>query len=250
MEKLRLDVLEPLRRKTRFSAFPSPKFRRAFSLIELLVVLVVLVALVALAFPGMQSASRSAKQAKNTGNLRAIGAAALGFAADCNGHLPPHGTLHQKYSTISYEVGQFSTPGFMAPPSWLVSKAIPFGGSDMDRLQPDQFYSPFSLGFEGRGKGRFFQLGKKGQIGYMFYYLPRKSMSTDILSTVYNDTVREDPNTPLYSDFCAFRQGQTTASTCGVLYLGGHVKIFQQNEINGISPRGWGDVINFFRKNH
>lgn len=60
-----------------------------FTLIELLVVIAIVAILAAIAVPALTGAMDSSKNAKCVGNLRGIGAAALAYAADNNGRLPP-----------------------------------------------------------------------------------------------------------------------------------------------------------------
>lgn len=62
---------------------------RGFTLIELLVVIAIIAVLAAIAFPALTGAIDNSKSAKCVGNLRGIGAAALSYAADNDGRLPP-----------------------------------------------------------------------------------------------------------------------------------------------------------------
>lgn len=61
----------------------------AFSLVEILVVLAIIAVLAAVATPALKSMMANGRSAKCVGNLRAIGAAALAYAQDNDGRLPP-----------------------------------------------------------------------------------------------------------------------------------------------------------------
>lgn len=63
--------------------------RGAFTLIEMLVVVSIIAILAAIALPAFAAALDRSRSAKCVGNLRGIGAAALAYAADNNGRLPP-----------------------------------------------------------------------------------------------------------------------------------------------------------------
>lgn len=223
----------------------------AFSLVEILVTLVIIAVLAFLIMSGVGVMQKSSKQATNIANLRAIGVASLSFAADNNGNLPPHGSLDYKVTTISSHVGgQWPySKNYGAPPLWLVSKE-PLGRGTVEYAQPDIFYSPFATTAKNRERGQFDLVSQTaGNIGYIFYSLPRNSQNAQLIPDVYNDTVREAQNTPIYSEFCYASRASSESPTCPVLYLGGHVKTFRHEEINASKPRGWSDVINFFRKN-
>jgi prepilin-type N-terminal cleavage/methylation domain-containing protein/prepilin-type processing-associated H-X9-DG protein len=63
--------------------------RRGFTLIELLVVIVVIGLLAALLFPALRAGIETARRAECGNNLRQMAAAALLYAADHEGFLPP-----------------------------------------------------------------------------------------------------------------------------------------------------------------
>jgi general secretion pathway protein G len=69
---------------SRFSA----GFRRAFTLVELLVVVAIVAILAALLLPAISRMGDNAKTAQSASNLRQLGAAAILFAGDNNGSLP------------------------------------------------------------------------------------------------------------------------------------------------------------------
>lgn len=65
-----------------------PRFRRAFTLIELIIAVTVVCMLAALLLPSLRSMTGKAQSAKCANNLRAIGAGILSYAADEDGSLP------------------------------------------------------------------------------------------------------------------------------------------------------------------
>ena len=70
-------------------------FAGAFTLVEMLVVIAIIAVLVALAVPAVNGVTAKGRSAKCVGNLRAIGAAALAYAQDNGGRLPP---ISEKYN--------------------------------------------------------------------------------------------------------------------------------------------------------
>lgn len=75
--------------KTYDGPAPASSRRRAFTLMELLVVVAIIAVLAALILPAMKSAKESSNSATCMGNLKSIGAAAMAYAAENNGRLPP-----------------------------------------------------------------------------------------------------------------------------------------------------------------
>jgi len=67
--------------------YPPPS-RRAFTLIELLVVIAIIAILAALLLPTLASAQEKARRAVCLSNLRQVGFATLGYAADFDGKIP------------------------------------------------------------------------------------------------------------------------------------------------------------------
>ena len=87
-------------------------------------------------------------------------------------------------------------------------------------------------------------------LGYLNYSLPRDwfprvGAPTELAPGIYNNTVRESINAPLYSDFCAGAKsaGGFTSDKCAVVYLGGQVKVFSQKEREN---KAMGEVIEYF----
>ena len=68
---------------------PLPEFGTGFTLVELLVVVAIVAVLAAITMPVLSNAIDGSKNAKCIGNLRGIGAAAMSYAADNDGRLPP-----------------------------------------------------------------------------------------------------------------------------------------------------------------
>src|SRR5436309_8148821 len=66
----------------------SPPSRRAFTLIELLVVMAILAILAALLLPALTSARDKGRRAVCVSNLRQVGFAVHGYAADNDGKIP------------------------------------------------------------------------------------------------------------------------------------------------------------------
>lgn len=62
---------------------------KAFTLTELLVVIAVIAVLATLLFPALKGATENSKSTQCVANLRGIGAAALNYAAENDGRLPP-----------------------------------------------------------------------------------------------------------------------------------------------------------------
>ena len=67
--------------------------KRAFTLIELLVVIAIIVMLIAILIPAVSKAIESARRSSCSNNLKALGTACLGYAAENKGALPPGETL-------------------------------------------------------------------------------------------------------------------------------------------------------------
>ncbi|HWL52670.1 MAG TPA: hypothetical protein VNQ90_09555 [Chthoniobacteraceae bacterium] len=221
--------------------------RAAFSLFELMAVIAVALVLGALIHAVTQRVFVAGQRARSVSNLRGIGLASLNYANEHNGHLPPNGTLAVKASTVGY--GLSSSSG---PPRYLFSREETFGAAEKNYgATPDQFYSPFASAYKQRDPGKFYTTnGKTALIGYLFFYLPRISANDrDLGEGFYNDTVRETANCPLYSDFCISTRdvaGFTDAS-CHVLYLGGHVRHFDQRTVAARGSASWTYVIRYFR---
>ncbi len=218
----------------------------AFSLMELMAVMVIALVLAVLIHAGTQHVSVAGKRARSIGNLRAIGMASLNFANEHNGNLPPNGTLSVRASTVGY--GLSSSAG---PPRYLFAKEETFGLADKNYgVSPEQFYSPFALAYQKRTPGQFYAINAKtAYLGYLFYYLPRISANDrDIGQGVYNDSVRENANAPLYSDFCITTRDVAGFSDpfCHVLYIGGHVRAFDQRTVALKGSTSWTYVVRYF----
>lgn len=90
---------------------------RAFSLVEILVVLAIIAVLAAVATPAVNGVMANGRSAKCVGNLRAIGAAALAYAQDHEGRLPPiaerynwnAANAHRWWMSFLYNYGTAST---------------------------------------------------------------------------------------------------------------------------------------------
>src|SRR3954451_5665794 len=66
---------------------PSP-FRRAFTLVELLVVIAIIALLIAILLPALMRAREQANRVKCMSNLRQIGTACVMYANDNKGYIP------------------------------------------------------------------------------------------------------------------------------------------------------------------
>lgn len=218
-----------------------------FTLLELLVVIAVIAIVLALLMAGFTKAMTFAKEAQNIANLKTIGAASLTYAADHNGELPRDGVNRGEWATIAYGITPTS-----GTPRHLYSKSVPFGMADPPYVSSvDCFYSPFATAFQPRRKNELFMPDSSyALIGYLNYSLPRAwfprvGAPTELAPGIYNDSVRESINAPLYSDFCAAGKvaGGFTGDKCAVVYLGGHVRVFSQKELEN---KGWRELIEYF----
>ena len=90
---------------------------RAFTLVELLVVIAIIAVLAAIAMPAVNGVLANGRSAKCVGNLRSIGAAALAYAQDNGGRLPPiaqsynwnAANAHKWWMTFLYNYGTAGT---------------------------------------------------------------------------------------------------------------------------------------------
>ncbi|HWL54319.1 MAG TPA: type II secretion system protein [Chthoniobacteraceae bacterium] len=223
----------------------APRNQRGLTQLELLMVLVILAILGILAIPVSNRARETTNGAKNVANLKAIGAASLAFAADHEGVLPSNGAnLNVRNTSLG---SGLSLSG--GPPRHLISRKRWLGLAPTDYLHVTHFYSPFAEKYAREVKEDFFQLEKNsGRIGYLFYSLPRRSSNNkDLVPGLYNDTVRENPRAPLYSDFCLDSRENVgfRSPNCSVVYLDGHVEIFSQEEVSR-HKASWSYVIQYF----
>lgn len=76
-------MLHPARRST-----IAPKFRRGFSLVELLVVIGIIAVLIAILLPSLRKARISAQSAASLSNLRQLAVAVHGYKIDNRGYFP------------------------------------------------------------------------------------------------------------------------------------------------------------------
>ncbi|MEY2407876.1 MAG: hypothetical protein QOF48_546, partial [Verrucomicrobiota bacterium] len=70
------------------SELSSRKLRRGFTLIELLVVMAILALLASMLLPALAAAKDKARRAACISNLRQLGIAVHGYAADNDGRMP------------------------------------------------------------------------------------------------------------------------------------------------------------------
>ncbi len=221
------------------------KTSEGFTVVELMTVLMVLAVVVALLMGLSGKVTQAGKTAKNVANLRAIGGATLAFAVDHQGVLPSNGARLDIRNT-SVGSGLSLTGGAARH---LVSKKHRLGLSHTDYLAIAQLYSPFARAYRLSSKDEFFFISSnEARIGYLFYSLPRVSSNhRDLVPGLYNDTVRENPRTPIYSDFCLSARAAPgyDAPTCSVLYLDGHVETFPQEELSKYGT-SWTYVIQYF----
>ncbi|MEM6259887.1 MAG: DUF1559 domain-containing protein [Planctomycetota bacterium] len=91
----------------------------AFTLIELLVVISIIALLVAILLPVLGAARESARQAQCLSNIRQIGIASNNYAAENDGRLPPHATVHPRLGD-SGPLPPGADPSLGAITSWCV----------------------------------------------------------------------------------------------------------------------------------
>ena len=78
----------PGSQQAKWAAENSSQFRRAFTLVELLIVIAIIGVLIAILLPAIQAARESARRMSCQNNLRQIGLAVQQYA-EANNHLPP-----------------------------------------------------------------------------------------------------------------------------------------------------------------
>lgn len=111
----------------------APNFRRAFTLIELLIVIAIIAILAALLLMGLTKAKAKTREVVCKNNLRQFGQAMQMYAADNDDFLPPEGTGTSLNPTIGWYI---ALPRVMGIPTyaemeWRTNPAAPLTRSPL-----------------------------------------------------------------------------------------------------------------------
>ncbi|PAW78042.1 MAG: hypothetical protein B9S32_09145 [Verrucomicrobia bacterium Tous-C9LFEB] len=161
----------------------------AFTLVELLVVICIIAVLAALAMTGLQNARLMANKSVCITNLKQMGQAALLYATDNNGDLPP--------SRTSWSGGGYWSWWLYASPAWNCPYAAPTGRY----LKKSPVICPSMLA--GNFKSDVFS----GGTGYYCTYAANGTICTDGANgkvPIRLSRVTQPARTPLFTELSAY----------------------------------------------